>query len=136
MKKDFIFNDVNKLKGVGAHLSKYLKKKKIEKVRKPKKKILQRGNKTKNLMRRTSSTQDAEVDHLQQILTQVTDLQQDAQGCLNHVTIYTLEMKQMRDDCNIITTQAKQEVESLLEERENIDQRIKFLEDNASFIDY
>ncbi len=33
MKKDFIFNDVNKLKGVGAQLSKYLKKKKIEKVK-------------------------------------------------------------------------------------------------------
>ena len=33
MKKDFIFNDVNKLKGVGAQLSKYLKRKKIEKVK-------------------------------------------------------------------------------------------------------
>ena len=33
MKKDFIFNDVNKLKGVGAQLSKYLKKKKIEQVK-------------------------------------------------------------------------------------------------------
>ena len=33
MKKDFIFNDVNKLKGVGVQLSKYLKKKKIEKVK-------------------------------------------------------------------------------------------------------
>ena len=33
MKKDFIFNDVNKLKGVGPQLSKYLKKKKIEKVK-------------------------------------------------------------------------------------------------------
>ena len=33
MKKDFIFNDVNKLKGVGTQLSKYLKKKKIEKVK-------------------------------------------------------------------------------------------------------
>ena len=33
MKKDFIFNDVNKLKGVGSQLSKYLKKKKIEKVK-------------------------------------------------------------------------------------------------------
>ncbi len=30
MKKDCIFNDVNKLKGVGPQLSKYLKKKKIE----------------------------------------------------------------------------------------------------------
>ena len=30
MKKDFIFNDVSKLKGVGTQLSKYLKKKKIE----------------------------------------------------------------------------------------------------------
>ena len=33
MKKDFIFNEVNKLKGVGPQLSKYLKKKKIEKVK-------------------------------------------------------------------------------------------------------
>ena len=33
MKKNFIFNDVNKLKGVGTQLSKYLKKKKIEKVK-------------------------------------------------------------------------------------------------------
>ena len=33
MKKNFIFNDVNKLKGVGPQLSKYLKKKKIEKVK-------------------------------------------------------------------------------------------------------
>ena len=33
MKKDFIFNDVNKLKGVGVQLSKYLKKKRIEKVK-------------------------------------------------------------------------------------------------------
>jgi hypothetical protein len=29
MKKDFIFNEVNKLKGVGPQLTKYLKKKKI-----------------------------------------------------------------------------------------------------------
>jgi len=33
MKKNFIFSDVNKLKGVGPQLSKYLKKKKIEKVK-------------------------------------------------------------------------------------------------------
>jgi ATP-dependent DNA helicase RecG len=33
MKKDFIFNEVNKLKGVGPQLSKYLKKKKIERVK-------------------------------------------------------------------------------------------------------
>ena len=33
MKKDFIFNEINKLKGVGPQLSKYLKKKKIEKVK-------------------------------------------------------------------------------------------------------
>ncbi len=33
MKKDFIFNDVDKLKGVGPQLSKYLKKKKIEKIK-------------------------------------------------------------------------------------------------------
>ena len=33
MKKDFIFEDVNKLKGVGPQLTKYLKKKKIEKVK-------------------------------------------------------------------------------------------------------
>jgi ATP-dependent DNA helicase RecG len=33
MNKDFIFNEVNKLKGVGQQLSKYLKKKKIEKVK-------------------------------------------------------------------------------------------------------
>ena len=33
MKKDFIFNDVNKLKGVGPQLSKYLKKRKIEKIK-------------------------------------------------------------------------------------------------------
>ena len=33
MKKDFIFNDVNSLKGVGTQLAKYLKKKKIEKIK-------------------------------------------------------------------------------------------------------
>ena len=33
MKKDFIFNDISKLKGVGPQLSRYLKKKKIEKVK-------------------------------------------------------------------------------------------------------
>jgi ATP-dependent DNA helicase RecG len=33
MKKDFIFEDVNKLKGVGSQLSKYLKRKKIEKIK-------------------------------------------------------------------------------------------------------
>ena len=33
MKKDFIFSEVNKLKGVGPKLSKYLKKKKIEKIK-------------------------------------------------------------------------------------------------------
>ncbi len=33
MKKDFIFGEVNKLKGVGPQLSKYLKKKRIEKIK-------------------------------------------------------------------------------------------------------
>ena len=33
LKKDFIFDNVDKLKGVGKQLSKYLKKKKIEKVK-------------------------------------------------------------------------------------------------------
>ena len=33
LKKDFIFKDVNKLKGVGPQLSKYLKKRKIEKIK-------------------------------------------------------------------------------------------------------
>ena len=33
MKKDFIFSDVNNLKGVGDQLSKYLKKRKIEKIK-------------------------------------------------------------------------------------------------------
>ena len=33
MKEDFIFNDVNKLKGVGPQLSKYLKRRKIEKIK-------------------------------------------------------------------------------------------------------
>ena len=32
-KKDFIFEDVNKLKGVGKQLSKYIKKKRIEKIK-------------------------------------------------------------------------------------------------------
>ena len=32
MKKNFILSDVNKLKGVGPQLTKYLKKKKIEKM--------------------------------------------------------------------------------------------------------
>ena len=32
-KKDFIFQDINKLKGIGPKLTKYLKKKKIEKVK-------------------------------------------------------------------------------------------------------
>ena len=33
LKKDFIFKDVSNLKGVGPKLSKYLKKKKIEKIK-------------------------------------------------------------------------------------------------------
>ena len=33
MKKDFLFNDINNLKGVGPQLSKYLKKKRIEKIK-------------------------------------------------------------------------------------------------------
>ena len=33
MKKDFIFNDIDKLKGIGTQLSKYLKKRKIEKIK-------------------------------------------------------------------------------------------------------
>ena len=33
MKKDFIFTKVNNLKGVGPQLSKYLKKKRIEKIK-------------------------------------------------------------------------------------------------------
>ena len=33
IKKDFIFQNVNRLKGVGSQLSKYLKKKRIEKVK-------------------------------------------------------------------------------------------------------
>ena len=33
MKKEFIFSSVDKLKGVGIQLSKYLKKRKIEKIK-------------------------------------------------------------------------------------------------------
>ena len=33
LKKNFIFQDVNKLEGVGPKLTKYLKKKKIEKIK-------------------------------------------------------------------------------------------------------
>ena len=33
LKKDFVFQDINKLKGVGPVLTKYLKKKKIEKIK-------------------------------------------------------------------------------------------------------
>ena len=33
MKKDFIFNEVNKIKGVGFQLSKYLKKRRIERIK-------------------------------------------------------------------------------------------------------
>ena len=33
MKKEFIFYDVDKLKGIGNQLSKYLKKRKIEKIK-------------------------------------------------------------------------------------------------------
>ncbi len=33
LKKDFILQDVSKLKGVGPQLSKYLKKKRIEKIK-------------------------------------------------------------------------------------------------------
>ena len=33
LKKDFIFQDVKKIKGVGEKLSKYLKKKRIEKIK-------------------------------------------------------------------------------------------------------
>ena len=32
-KKDYIFQDIKKLKGIGVQLSKYLKKKKIEKIK-------------------------------------------------------------------------------------------------------
>ena len=52
--------------------------KKNEKTRKQKKTILQRGISTETPKRMTSSTQTREVANLQQILTQVTDLQQDA----------------------------------------------------------
>ena len=33
MKKDFIFSSIDNLKGVGPQLSKYLKKKRIEKIK-------------------------------------------------------------------------------------------------------
>ena len=33
MKKDFIFSEVNKIKGVGPQLTKYLRKKRIEKIK-------------------------------------------------------------------------------------------------------
>ena len=33
MEKDYIFNNINTLKGIGPQLTKYLKKKKIEKVK-------------------------------------------------------------------------------------------------------
>ena len=33
MKKDYIFNNINTIKGIGPKLAKYLKKKKIEKVK-------------------------------------------------------------------------------------------------------
>ena len=33
MKKDFLFNEINVLKGVGPKLTKYLKKKRIEKIK-------------------------------------------------------------------------------------------------------
>ena len=33
MKKDFIFTEIDSLKGVGPQLSKYLKKKKVEKIK-------------------------------------------------------------------------------------------------------
>ena len=33
LNKDFIFKDINKLKGVGPQLTKYLKRKKIEKIK-------------------------------------------------------------------------------------------------------
>ena len=33
MKKDFILNEINTIKGVGLQLSKYLKKKRIEKIK-------------------------------------------------------------------------------------------------------
>ena len=33
MKKDFIFSEINEIKGVGPQLSKYLKKRRIEKIK-------------------------------------------------------------------------------------------------------
>ena len=33
MKKDFIFSEISSLKGIGPQLSKYLKKKRIEKIK-------------------------------------------------------------------------------------------------------
>ena len=33
MKKDFLFSEINNLKGIGPKLSKYLKKKRIEKIK-------------------------------------------------------------------------------------------------------
>ena len=44
-------------------------------------------------------------------------------------------MQQMKDDCNLITTQARQEVQALLDEREYIEQRIKFLEDKINILE-
>ena len=33
IKKDFLFQDIRKLRGIGSQLSKYLKKRKIEKIK-------------------------------------------------------------------------------------------------------
>ena len=40
-----------------------------------------------------------ETKQLQQILTQVTELKDDTEGCLNNVATYKLAMKQMKTNC-------------------------------------
>ena len=44
MKKDFLFSEINKLKGVGTQLSKYLKKKRIEVINLTVEEMFKQGN--------------------------------------------------------------------------------------------
>ncbi len=70
LKKDFIFQNVNKLKGVGPQLSKYLKKKRIEKI----KDILLNLPYSETDRSKISTIKDLKIGKIQTIKVQVKKL--------------------------------------------------------------
>ena len=70
LKKDFIFQNVNKLKGVGPQLSRYLKKKRIEKI----KDILLNLPYSETDRSKISSIKDLKIGKIQTIKVQVKKL--------------------------------------------------------------